>query len=82
MAFNCKNKRKLEHNVQKVKKSKQNNSQQIEIISKTKTKKFLKLFNGKKVDLIDGNVFKSIEMFITKGLLMFFEVLQFRKNYG
>ena len=76
MAFNCKNKRKLDHIVQKVKKSKQKNSQQMKIISKTKTEKFLKLFKGKKVDLIDGNVFKCIKMFINKGLLMFLEVLQ------
>ena len=77
MSFNCKNKRKLDHIVQKVKKSKQKNSQQMKIILKTKTEKFLKLFKGKKVDLIDGNVFKFIKMFINKGLLMFLEVLQY-----
>ena len=77
MSFNCKNKRKLDHIVQKVKKSKRKNSQKMKIISKTKTEKFLKLFKGKKVDLIDGNVFKFIKMFINKGLLMFLEVLQY-----
>ena len=82
MSFNCKNKRKLEHIVQKVKKSKQNNLQQMEMFSKTKTKKFLKCFSRKKIDLIDGNILKCIAMFINKGLLMFFEVLQYRKNYG